>query len=340
MLFQQAKALSGEVNICIAFLYPASKKNEAAFGVIQDLPCFYGAFCSLFDLREYVRLKEFCITQGVTTIYSSLNDANVAARLLGKKVNVPVYVREANVPNKKNWKFKLLDILLSPWTAGFIAVSEEVALQLRRYLPWMKHTIHVLYNGIRESDICIPKRKKKKVQKVLMVGSLTKQKNYRLAIDSFSRVKDETATLTIVGEGSLRADLEKCVQEKGIQDRVTFIGNIPYAQVLEAYRTHDLFLLSSDWEGCPNVVLEALANGLPLIATDVSGIREILGRDTRLGKIVPKQDAQKMASALQDMLAMLRRGDTQTIAEQAVQRIQTEYSFSIHIGRLKKILNI
>jgi glycosyltransferase involved in cell wall biosynthesis len=138
---------------------------------------------------------------------------------------------------------------------------------------------------------------------ILAVGRLTPQKDFATLLRSFRLLLDgqTAATLLIVGEGPERAALERLARELQIDEHVQLPGWI--SNPFPLYRLADLLVLSSRYEGMPNVVLEALAFGLPVVATDCpSGPREILV-DARLGSLVPVGDARAMCKAMQLALA-------------------------------------
>lgn len=132
---------------------------------------------------------------------------------------------------------------------------------------------------------------------ILAVGRLTRQKNYPLLIDAFAQVrKHRPARLLILGEGELRADLEAQVARLGLGDSVAMPGfrANPFAFMSRAA----LFVMSSDWEGLPTVLIEAMACGAPVVATRCdSGPGEIL-EEGRYGRLTPMGDAPALAQAM------------------------------------------
>jgi glycosyltransferase involved in cell wall biosynthesis len=137
--------------------------------------------------------------------------------------------------------------------------------------------------------------KNKKV--VVSVGRLAKQKNFPLLLKAFSRaVEHVDACLIILGEGSERARLEQLVDELGLAGRVDLPG---YKKNVQPYVARsDLFVLSSDFEGMPNALLEAVAVGVPVVSTDcLSGPAEILQQGEG-GLLVPVGDAGALSDAI------------------------------------------
>jgi glycosyltransferase involved in cell wall biosynthesis len=132
--------------------------------------------------------------------------------------------------------------------------------------------------------------------RILSVGSLKQAKNHALLLDAFARLDNPEAQLLILGEGELRADLERQAAGLGIAGRVSMPGFAidpwPY------YASADLFVLSSDYEGAPLVLAEAMHAGARIVSTDcTSAVREMLG-DGRYGRIVPCNDAAALAAAM------------------------------------------
>ena len=137
----------------------------------------------------------------------------------------------------------------------------------------------------------------KTVPVIIAIGRLSEQKNFSLLLQSFAKVLESTkARLIIFGEGPLRSDLENLVKELNLQDAVLLPGVVanPYNYLNNA----DLFVLSSNYEGLPNALVEALACGCPVVSTDCqSGPREILD-DGKYGILVEPSDVNGLARAI------------------------------------------
>lgn len=136
----------------------------------------------------------------------------------------------------------------------------------------------------------------------LAVGRLEPQKDHATLLRAFASVTRRVdAALLLAGDGSLRSSLEQLAGELGVRDRVQFFGfaDNPYP----LFRASDALVLSSRFEGLPNVLLEALALGLPCVSTDCPhGPADVLV-DPRLGVLVPVGDAGRMADAMVEVVA-------------------------------------
>jgi glycosyltransferase involved in cell wall biosynthesis len=122
-----------------------------------------------------------------------------------------------------------------------------------------------------------------------------------------------------VGTGELRADLERQADTLGLQEKVRLLGG--RSDVPEILNTADVFVLSSDWEGSPLSVMEAMAAGKPVICTAVGGVPELV-EDGRFGLLVPQRDAEALAKAMEYMLedSGARRSMGRASARRAIER--------------------
>lgn len=191
-----------------------------------------------------------------------------------------------------------------PRADGIVAVSQGAADDLAQFARLDRQTIQVIYNPVVGVEPLPPLVEHGPAgwwqgthQRVLAVGALKQIKGYDTLLDAFARLRSCTdARLLILGEGGERTALEDLVRRLGVHEYVFLAGFVqnptPY------YQRADLFVLSSDAEGFGNVVVEALAVGLPVVSTDCpSGPREILA-DGRFGRLVPVGDACALADAM------------------------------------------
>lgn len=145
---------------------------------------------------------------------------------------------------------------------------------------------------------------------VLSVGRLVPKKGHDdlIAACALLRASRHRFRCMIVGEGPLRQDLATEIARRGLIDVVTLEGAMTHAELIDLYRHADLFALApriaenGDRDGIPNVIAEAMAIGVPVVSTEVSGIPELV-RHERTGLLVPPRDPQALAGALARLLA-------------------------------------
>lgn len=135
----------------------------------------------------------------------------------------------------------------------------------------------------------------------IAVGRLETQKDYPTLLRAMARLRD--ASLTIAGDGSLRQPLEAMARHLGVEDRVVFLGT--RTDIPEQFANHDGYVLSSSWEGFGLALAEAMASGLPVVATRSGGPSEIVGEDGACGLVVAPGDEAALAEAME---AVARQG--------------------------------
>jgi len=298
---------------------------------------------SLNALLRYLREEQPAV------LLSTLDDTNIAAlwtrRLSGKKMRLVVNVQNTISQDAKNaaqLKTKLMPQLVRwffPWADAVVTVSQGVADDLVR-LGVSSDRIQVIHNPVVTPDLL------QKAQAplehswfalgqppvILGVGRLEKQKDFPTLIRAFAQVRQQfPARLMILGEGNERSLLESLVQELNLSDDVSLPGFVsnPYAYMSRAA----VFVLSSLFEGLPTVLIEALAVGTPVVATNCeSGPMEILANG-QYGKLVAIGNTQELAQAIIETLANLP--DSNVLQQRA-----SEYSLEKALSQYLQVLQI
>lgn len=210
----------------------------------------------------------------------------------------------------KSWTVRKLVPYLYPTADRIIAVSEGVATSIVGQTSVEREGVSVLHNPIDIHSVRERAREPvahewfndDELDVLLFVGRIERQKDLETWLRAFERVHDRNRRVraVIAGEGSRRADLQRLTDRLGIADVVSIPGYVenPYGYMRRA----SLFLLSSQYEGLPTVLIEALACGCPVVATDCpSGPREILA-DGAYGNLVPVGDVTGLADAAEEAL--------------------------------------
>ncbi len=198
---------------------------------------------------------------------------------------------------------KSIDRMLAPHTDRCICVAEsdrDLAVQHR--VARRDGTV-VIRNGIDPARFDVAPRRRRKGRGILVgtIGRMHTQKGQRYFLETAAAVlwTHPETRFRIVGDGELRPSLEMLRRDLGLDDRVEFAGERTDASA-ELARM-DIFLLPSLWEGLPYVVLEAMAAGVPVVATAVNGNRELITHGTN-GLLVPVADAEAMAGAVRSLI--------------------------------------
>ncbi len=195
------------------------------------------------------------------------------------------------------------------WADAIVAVSGGVAKDVLNITGLPRERMHIIRNPVVSPQMLDLARERsthpwlseRRGVVILGVGRLTRQKDFSTLIRAFARLRRERpCRLIVLGEGRDRAKLESLVKQLGVAADVSLPGFAPnpYSYMARC----DLFVLSSAWEGSPNTLTEALALGVPVVATDCpSGPREIL-QDGRYGKLVPVGDVAALTQAMRATL--------------------------------------
>jgi glycosyltransferase involved in cell wall biosynthesis len=166
------------------------------------------------------------------------------------------------------------------------------------------------------------------------VGRLERQKRFDLLIQAFAALRERHSRirLLVAGDGSLRHELEAMLTEHGLGGVCRLAGQVD--DMVEFHHALDLLVQSSEYEGTPNVVLEAMAMETPVVATDVGGTSELM-RSTVDGIIVPAGDVRALVDAVGGVLS--DPGAAGARAKTARRRVELELSFESRLRRLEDI---
>lgn len=294
-------------------------------------------------LRAYAALRQLIQEFRPDVIHSHMIHANLLARLVRLSIRVPRLVCTAHSTNEggrvRMLAYRLTDALADVSTN----VSREAveAFEAKGAVP--RGRMLTVLNGI-DSDVFSPDiqsglevRQLFSVDRdskiFIAVGRLFEAKDYPNLLAAFSAVSDSfpNSRLWIVGDGPLRVELENMSVGLGLAERVRFLGvrhDIP-----ALLRAADVFVLSSAWEGFGLVVAEAMATGMPVVATDCGGVREVVGDS---GYLVPPCDSTALGKAMLEA-AELSAEQIEALGRTARQRIVERFSLDRTVDRWLEI---
>ncbi|MEW6510662.1 MAG: glycosyltransferase family 4 protein [Bacteroidota bacterium] len=229
----------------------------------------------------------------------------IAAKFWTKAICVHTYHGHhyLHIPNLlKRRIFALSEAALLRYTDRLICVARpDVDTGAKAGIVDPSMTI-VIYNGIDLTAFRGRRSRRRKGEKVIgTVGRLHPQKGHRVLIAAAAELLRSVPKVKflIIGEGELRGELEAYATELGIADHIIFMG--ARTDVVPLLGTMDIFVLPSLWEGHPLVLMEAMAAGLPIVASAVDGVTEIV-RDGKDALLVPPGDPLRLAGAIQRLL--------------------------------------
>jgi glycosyltransferase involved in cell wall biosynthesis len=266
---------------------------------------------SLF--KQLVNLVKFLRKVKPDIVHTFMITANSYGRLGALLAGVPlIIVSERNIYNigndKKRWQVAL-DKILFPFTKILICNTNTARLNLTKKYGYQLEKILTIYNGIDITDFKRrlvskkPSIKKFSRQVVGTVGTLKYQKNHRLFLDmariTLDHYQADNLSFIVVGDGALMGELQNYAVKRKIESKVRFLGQKNDIPMILNNMT--VFANSSHYEGLCNATMEAMASGLPVVATDVGGNRELVV-DGQTGFLTPPGDASALAEKVMSLL--------------------------------------
>jgi len=282
------------------------RDDVAIFDVNKKEGHDFGAYRRLYKILRDIK-PDILHTRNLSALESQVVGA--AARIKGRVHGE--HGRDIYDLHGKNRKYNLLRKAIQPLVGHYIAVSRDLA-------GWLQHTVGVpsrkvtqIYNGV-DSEKFHPRSGPRELigppgfaaDDAILIGSvgrLAHVKDFPTLIRAFDRLRElwpegrSRLRLVIVGDGPTRTECERLIAELGLGEQIWLAGD--RSDVPELMRAMDLFVLPSLGEGISNTILEAMACGLPVIATEVGGNPELVAPG-KTGTLVPVADHEKMAQAL------------------------------------------
>lgn len=252
----------------------------------------------------------------------------LAAELAGVPFSMTCHGSELLEPERHRLGLKVRQ-------AAFVAcVSHYGRAQLMRVCPpeaWPR--LHVIRCGVPCSDLSRQGTERPAGFAVLCVGRLSPEKGHLILLEALARVRARgcPAECVLVGDGPMRPVIERRVFQLGLEDAVRLVGSRPADRVREMYRSVNLVVLASFSEGVPVVLMEAMAAGCPVVATQVGGVPELI-RDRLTGRLVAPGDAEALAEAVQWMLE--HPVQARQMARRARRAVEGEFCQSASASRL------
>lgn len=224
-----------------------------------------------------------------------------------------------------------------------VCISDYARSQVMRVLPYAHwHKIRVCRLGVFPADFpCRPRALPVSGQaaQLLCVGRLCEAKGQALLIQAMAllRARGVDCRLTLVGGGELRAECERLVTELDLSGVVAFTGPLNQDRVREHFVAADLFVLASFAEGVPIVLMEAMALGIPVLSTRITGIPELIS-DGGNGVLVPAGSVEALADAIAARLALTPEEHAAQLAAARTQ-IERRYNLDANIATLRALFS-
>ena len=280
----------------------ALRKNPDVCAVHEMLT--YAISSSLYGLRFAKRFKP-----DIVQVFFGI-PAGGGAYLLQKLRSVPyvVFLGGRDVPRRNpdppyyRWLYLLLKpVIQAIWGKASVVVACSEGLRELAQETASDVKMDVIPDGLDLSRFePTPRDPCPEKVRILTIGRLIPRKGFQFLIRALPRIVENAAhdfEIEIVGDGPYQKELLKLASDLNVAEHIRFAGSVPYAELPQKYRDADIFILPSLAEGMPLVVLEAMGTGLPIAASRVQGIEELVAEDVN-GALFNPGDADGLARSL------------------------------------------
>jgi len=316
------KEISGNLEV---IRIPALRSRQDRTSAFELIVFIISAF--LWTLRLFAGRKTR--KPYATIAFFGLPSGAVALMLkLFHKIPYIVSLRGGDVPGFRPYDFGTYHKMIKPllrtiWTNASAIVANSTGLHDLALQFDSRFEIPIIPNGV-DAEIFKADMRENTSAHIFSVGRIVHQKGLDLAMHALSGLKNLNWEWRIAGDGPQMTLLKSLAENLGIQDRIRFLGWQSHELLVEHYAWANLFLFPSRHEGMPNAVLEAMASGLPVIASRISGNEELVV-DGETGLLVPSEDVEALREALRKLIldASLR----QRMGTASRHRVEASYNW-------------
>jgi L-malate glycosyltransferase len=284
-------------------------------------------------LTQAQRFAAWCREREIALVHTADLYANIFALPAAAMARVPVRIgnrREIN-PNKSAGQIALQR---AAYACAQVVVANCAAASDRLVMERLpQRRIRVIPNGI-DLATYTPQHHDRPLRRIITVANLRAEKAHEVLLEAAELVlrRCPDAEFVVAGNGPRRQELEAMAQSQGISERVQFIGHADDVPAL--LRSGDMFVLPSRSEAFPNGVLEAMATGLPIVATRVGGILELV-ENQRTGVLVPPDDARALGHALLDLIQW--PSHARRLGKAARAQVEARYSWERMVSAFQQL---
>ena len=300
-----------------------------------------------FNLRLLFRLSRFLREKRIDIVHCQKHKptmyGTIAAFLAGR---IPVIAHIHGLSRTRTFQRRLANWILFRHVSKIIAVSDSVRQDILQTNWWLNPEKIITVRNCVDINAIDRKRNSRKEARLKLglsdeafvfgtVGRLVPTKGQRFLIDAYTQVKGKIpqAKLVIIGDGLLARNLQDQAKQLNAFEDIIFTGY--RTDVLELLMAFDVFVLPSLAEGLSIALLEAMARGLPVIASRVGGIPEVCGKSS-CGVLVAPQNVSALTSAMVE-IALLDEQERKNLGVNSRRRIIEEFSVDMMVGKLTEI---
>lgn len=231
----------------------------------------------------------------------------------------------------------IVERLMSKYSDKVICVSKFDENLSHKYKVVPKEKILTIHNGVEILD-----KKEKNYSsplRIVFVGRMAKPKNPILLLKAFNELEGnlkEKSEIILIGGGQKEIEVRSFIFKNNLEDKVKLLGSLPRNEVFEELQKSHIFVLTSNWEGFPRSILEAMSFSLPVVTTNTGGVKESVTEDC--GFVIPRNNKEKLKEVLTKLLNDITL--IKSMGDKARERVEKNFSLDKMIKETKELYNL
>lgn len=270
------------------------KRTEPGFTSLGLINLY--SMSTFFKIRAYV--KSNCSKNDIVHTHLFPTNLFTGHAALGWGCRVVTTEHSTHNRRREKWWGKVLDRQIYRRYCRIFCISEGTKKAIEEWQPKVAGKTVVVNNGVDLNFDQMPTATCNDIPVIVSIGRLHPSKNYETALRALATLNDLDFVYKIAGAGAKETDLRKLAIELGLENKVQFLGYVDSPAELLA--SSDIFLITSLWEGFGLAAVEAMNAGLPLIASKIAGLKEVVGPDC--GVLVDPSSSAEIAEAVRNLL--------------------------------------
>lgn len=298
-------------------------------------PGVKGTLWQLFYLLEAMVLAHHLSNRGVRHLHNHFANSSCSVAMLTSEISGIPFSFTLHGPSiffePRLWRIDE-KIARASFVACISHFCRSQGMIFADPIHWEK--MHIVHCGVTPNRYGAGEPRNGKA--LIFVGRLAAVKGVAVLLDAIARLKEThpDLSLTLIGDGGERPALQARADQRGLGDMVTFAGPKTQAEVAEALKTADVFVLPSFAEGVPVVLMEAMASHLPVIATRIAGISELVEEGVS-GRLVPPGDTAALAEAISEVL----EADRAAMGAAGRAMVETEFDIAKEAAKIGRLID-
>ena len=282
------------------------------------------------DFQAFLEIRSILKKQKPNLVSTHTSKAGFLGRIASFSLGIPVLYTphgwsfSEGVPRKKSYMYLALERLCAPFCYKIINVCDYDTILAKANKIASDDKLITIHNGMPDVEKKYLSSSENKPLIITMIGRFEKQKDHFTLIKALAGLKHLDWELHLIGDGPFLSVIQNESINRGIRERIKFYGAIEPLKVPNVLSQSNIFVLSTNWEGFPRSILEAMRAGLPVVATNVAGVSEAI-EDGRNGFLVPRNDVDTLKEKL--LLLMTNPILRQTMGEKGKRKFQKCFTF-------------